>query len=434
MKSPKDMKVIQIDITNACVNRCSNCTRFCGHHKKPFFMDFETFKKAVDSFEGYEGCVGIIGGEPTLHPEIEKFIDYLKEKRIGKSLLVSREPIDNMQKHIYSNLNNIKAKIGFWSSLNKSYYRHFETINEAFDWQLLNDHNNKCLHQAILMSRKDLGISDEVFYKRRDNCFAQNTWSATITPKGAFFCEIAGALDMLFNGKGGWEIEKDWWKRTPDQFQDQLHWCEICSLCLDVPKRISNEDIDDVSETLLEKLKELDSPKIKAGRYCLHTKDDYLKKKSKYKSFKRENDYMEAGSNIRTTTENKNYYPKSFDIYDVESVKKNVSKKNDWVVIIKNSHSDKNAKKAVKYLKKRVINPGCLYKYRDVLIFNVLARSIRDYLAKSELDFSKIESYYPQDKIIEIDIRPSFIKKVKNIKKAGMAIREIKRMSHYFWI
>ena len=78
MISPKDQKVIQIDVTNACVHRCSNCTRFCGHHNKTFFMDFETFKNAVDSLEGYKGCVGMIGGEPTLHPDFERFAEYLK--------------------------------------------------------------------------------------------------------------------------------------------------------------------------------------------------------------------------------------------------------------------------------------------------------------------------------------------------------------------
>jgi hypothetical protein len=31
-------------------------------------MDFETFKKAVDSLEGFDGMVGVMGGEPTLHP------------------------------------------------------------------------------------------------------------------------------------------------------------------------------------------------------------------------------------------------------------------------------------------------------------------------------------------------------------------------------
>ena len=430
MKSPKDMKIIQIDITNACVNRCSNCTRFCGHHTKPFFMDFETFKRAVDSFEGYEGCVGIIGGEPTLHPELEKFIDYLKEKRIGKSICVSREPISNMQKHIYAKLNNINAKIGFWSSLNRGYYRHFETINDAFDWQLLNDHNNKCLHQAILMARKDLNIPDEEFIKKRDKCFAQNTWSATVTPKGAFFCEVAAALDMLFNGPGGWEIEKGWWRRTPDEFGEQLKWCELCSLCLDVPKRMAWEDIDDISETLLEKLKEVNSPKIKAGKYCLHTLDDYSKKKKNYKSFTKENDYMEAGSNIRTTTDNKNYYPRTFDIALSDEVQSILKKKTDWVIVSKNI---KDAQKISKILKKYVLNPGCLYKYNDELIFNVLARSIRDNIKAGDLDFNNLISYYPEDKIICISNIQTFNKIIEKNSCKIKKIVALLKIYKYFW-
>ena len=94
MRSPKDMQIIQIDITNACPNTCSNCTRFCGHHKKPFFMDFDTFKQAVDSLQDFPGMVGIIGGEPTLHPEFEKFADYLRDSRIGanKRYKIFRKP------------------------------------------------------------------------------------------------------------------------------------------------------------------------------------------------------------------------------------------------------------------------------------------------------------------------------------------------------
>jgi len=402
MKSPQDMKIIQIDITNACVNRCSNCTRFCGHHKKPFFMDFETFKKAVDSFEGYEGCVGIIGGEPTLHPELENFIDYLREKRIGKTLKLSREPISDMQKHIYRYLNNDLSKIGFWSSLNRGYYKNFEVINDSFDWQLLNDHNNKCLHQAILMARKDLGISDKEFLKKRDNCFAQNTWSATITPKGAFFCEVAAAFDMLFDGPGGWPIEKGWWKRQPEEFGEQLQWCELCSLCLDVPQRISCEDIDDISPTLYEKLKKIDSPKLKQGKYCLHDKNTYDNNKIDYKSFVNCGDYMAAGNNIRTTTDNKNYYPRNFDIISEKEVGNIIKKNTDWVVISQNKNT---AKKLVKYLKTQVINPGCIYKYQNEKVFNPMARSIRDYInTPKQFDFSKIEEYYPSDKIICIDI------------------------------
>ncbi len=80
MKSPRHMRIIEIDITNACDKRCSNCTRLCGHHKKPYFMDFDTFKRAVDSLDGYQGIRSIMGGEPTLHPEFERFIRYLGSK------------------------------------------------------------------------------------------------------------------------------------------------------------------------------------------------------------------------------------------------------------------------------------------------------------------------------------------------------------------
>ena len=55
---PSEMEFIQIDITNACNMRCSNCTRFCGNHAGTFFMDFDIFKRAIDSMEGYEGVVG----------------------------------------------------------------------------------------------------------------------------------------------------------------------------------------------------------------------------------------------------------------------------------------------------------------------------------------------------------------------------------------
>ncbi|MBO6178669.1 MAG: hypothetical protein J6O04_05825 [Selenomonadaceae bacterium] len=132
--------------------------------------------------------------------------------------------------------------------------------------QFLNDHINSSYHQPGLFARKDLGIPDDEWIKLRDKCWIQNEWSATITPKGAFFCEIAGALDMLFDGPGGWKIEPGWWRRTPEEFGDQLHWCELCGFALDTFMRDAEEETDDVSPTLYEKLKELGSPRMKAGR------------------------------------------------------------------------------------------------------------------------------------------------------------------------
>ena len=279
MKSPQDMRIIQIDITNACIHKCSNCTRFCGHHKKPFFMDWDTFKKAVDSFEGYKGTVGIMGGEPTLHPEFERFVCYIKDHPYfpkTENLLV-RPAKDFMkmiakmeQRDTYINKEHgIERRCvhgyGLWSALSGKYNEYYELIQDTFNFQALNDHTAVMYHSPIMVRRKDLHISDEEWIKARDNCWAQREWSATITPKGAFFCEIAGALDMLFDGPGGWPIEPGWWKRTPDQFGDQLKWCELCGITLSSFTRDANEEVDDMSRWYYDRLRELGSPKLKAG-------------------------------------------------------------------------------------------------------------------------------------------------------------------------
>ena len=282
MRSPSDMEFIQIDITNACNMRCSNCTRFCGNHEKNFFMDFETFKRAVDSMEGFEGVTGLIGGEPTLHPEFERFADYMREKfgrpsGADRLLYPQKDFIHSIHDREFG-CEKIRERAdgshymrkhgaGLWSNMSGTYRKYYEVIQDTFSVEYLNDHLNPSYHQPGLFSRKDLGIPDSEWFGLRDKCWVQNTWSASITPKGAFFCEIAGALDMLFDGPGGWEIERDWWKRSPKDFADQLHWCEICGFALEgrTFTRDSQEETDDVSPSVYEMLKKTESPKLKSG-------------------------------------------------------------------------------------------------------------------------------------------------------------------------
>lgn len=277
MKSPRHMRIIEIDITNACDKRCSNCTRLCGHQRKPFFMDYETFKRAVDSLDGYQGIRSMMGGEPTLHPEFERFIRYLGSKfpkRENPLIYPQKDFIKKIHEIELNNFRMINDGVeridivgpGMFSNMGVSYKRHYEIISDILPFQGLNDHLNPIYHQTALITRKELGISDEEWIPMRDACWIQNEWSAGITPKGCFFCEVAGVLDMLLDGPGGWPIEPGWWKRTPDQFGDQLHWCEICGFALDTFTRDSAEEIDDMSPEWYERLKKLKSPKLASGR------------------------------------------------------------------------------------------------------------------------------------------------------------------------
>lgn len=292
------MKVIQIELTNACPMRCANCTRFCGHHTKPFFMDFETFKKAVDSLKGFRGIVGIMGGEPTQHPEFKRFMEYYRAN-VGyddhsATLL---EPSADFMRHVLANGYHVDYgnHRGLWTSVTHRYYENFELIQDTFGYQLLNDHTNPSMHQTHMVTRKELGIPDADWFKMRDRCWVQNLWSASITPKGAFFCEVAAAMDATLGGPGGWPIEPGWWQRTPEDFKDQLHWCEMCSACLPMPSRDANDETDDVSPVWAVKLKEINSPKLRKG--LVNTFDPVAYQEDQHSIIQKPTPYMDDQEN-----------------------------------------------------------------------------------------------------------------------------------------
>jgi hypothetical protein len=387
MKSPAAMKVIQIDITNACHKACSNCTRFCGEHPKPFFMDVETFKKAVDSMDGYEGIVGIMGGEPTLHPQFGEMMEYYAEKieepRPGAFI---GAPTPSFKEYGRMVKYQRGRKRGLWSSLGAGYYRNFEQIQDVFPYQNLNDHQTVNTHQAILITRKELGIPDEEWFKLRDNCWIQNIWSASITPKGAFFCEIAAALDTLFNGPGGWPIEPGWWKRKPSDFGEQLNWCEMCSVALKVPTMNANEDTDIVSPLMYEKLKQVNGPKVRKNQLVVLDPKAY--DASKIEGHEADPIWYfpkDQRDEARISPTNVTLHPHRIDVAVLhgESPKATLSREqveslqfSDWVAVFRDPASVNP--EFLESAANCILNPGCVYTHAEnVWLFNRRARALR---------------------------------------------------------
>lgn len=76
---------IQIEITEACTERCIHC--YCEDFK-PVFMPFELFEKVVREFREQGGIqVGITGGECMLHPEFDRFLKCVRENDLIVSIL-----------------------------------------------------------------------------------------------------------------------------------------------------------------------------------------------------------------------------------------------------------------------------------------------------------------------------------------------------------
>jgi hypothetical protein len=195
-------------------------------------MSFEQFKDAVDSMIGYPKMTGIMGGEPLLHPEFEKFCKYLSFKIPYKQL-------------------------GLWTSLPTGYEHYREIICKTFYNIFINDHTiPNIYHCPVLVAIEEVIPDSNLMYSLIDHCWAQENWSASINPKGAFFCEIAASMSILFDGSNGWPVQLGWWWRTPKDFKEQIEeFCPRCGLAAPLPRRSSIEIVDDISPNNFELLK-----------------------------------------------------------------------------------------------------------------------------------------------------------------------------------
>lgn len=289
MRSPAEMQTIQIELTSACVLKCSNCTRFSGTHVTPSFLSFDQFKAAIDSLAGYaqlpHAIVGFMGGEPLLHPQFREFCEYALTK-------IERR------------------KLGLWSTFPDApkYKGYADTIVKTFGVILLNDHSRDDIkHAPVLMASEEFfrkpcpvcngektdpadaamrcphcdgkgDVTDEVnLFQAVQHCWVQESWSASINAKGAWFCEVAAALSDLFGGPEGWPVEADWWKRVPADFKEQMDWaCRKCGAALPLTRiRSSQDPKDDVSQGNLDRLIQIKSKKVARGEYALRDRFEF---------------------------------------------------------------------------------------------------------------------------------------------------------------
>jgi len=262
--------VAQIDVTHGCHLSCGNCTRYVGNHRHIARMTLDQVREAIRSLDGFPGRIGLMGGEPTMHPQ---FLEILA---------IFREEIPDRRRR------------EFWTA------GHLWDLYEAdilatFDRDLIayNDHTQDTgRHQPLAIAIDEIIDDEELKAELIDNCWVQQQWSPAINAHGAYFCEVAGAQDAMLNkGANAWKVEADWWNKTPEQFRDQRDkFCGNCSAALPLPKFSDGRGGRDgptkdvVSPGMLEKMLAAGSPKMRRGQYTIWdrklTRDDIEKMKA----------------------------------------------------------------------------------------------------------------------------------------------------------
>jgi len=211
-------------------------------------MPLEQVKAALETVVDYPKMVGIMGGEPLLHPQFNEICEEATSK-------VPRE------------------RLGLWTCLPKGKEAYGPLIANTFGNIFINDHSRKDIYHApILIGMREITLDMKRAWVEIDKCWVQNCWSASINPYGAYFCEVAASLALLFQEKeDAWPVTSDWWMKTPKDFTAQMErFCPRCGMAAPLSRRLSIEGFDDVSPLNAIALKGK-SKKVDQGRVVVST-------------------------------------------------------------------------------------------------------------------------------------------------------------------
>lgn len=159
------VKDLCFEIIETCPNRC----RFCSSNsslERNRSISFTDFKRVIDYFISKGGIkeLSLSGGEPFLHPDLEKMIEYAKKYNIRtviftsgvkKRIPISDEEIKSCLEEMNKELESIE-KYEPWNDRAK------QNIRKFYD-RVINPSDSSCITKNELNRLKNLGLDKIVF-------------------------------------------------------------------------------------------------------------------------------------------------------------------------------------------------------------------------------------------------------------------------------
>lgn len=224
-----------IDVNNVCAHQCIYCIKGIRHLRPDhlFQLTVDEIRTALETLADFPGKVGITGGEPLNHPDIEGMFRAVRD-------IIPRQ----------------KAMI-FTSSPKHKIYK--TLIDETFGEVYINMHDDEqreiCLHQPLLLAVGDMVHDLNILNALIDQCWCDRMWSPVVSKKGAFFCDCCVGIDMMLDMEGGWPVEKGWWKRM-DTSDQRDRYCHLCGMCLPYEQQPLKDATEKVSAEMYARMKE----------------------------------------------------------------------------------------------------------------------------------------------------------------------------------
>jgi hypothetical protein len=199
-------RFVEIDITYRCNLKCNNCNRSCTQAPSKMDMPLET----IESFLNQSLSRGIrwrririLGGEPTLHPQLVSILQMiLAHKSMHNPDVRIVLCTNGAGQHVGKVLARLPEGVVIKSTAKGKRQRLFRPFN--------------------------LAPVDSVKYRFADfaaGCRILSDCGLGLTPSGYYACAVAGAIDRVF----GMNLGRKNIPASDDEMRDQMNvFCRLC--------------------------------------------------------------------------------------------------------------------------------------------------------------------------------------------------------------
>jgi len=197
---------IELDITYSCNIGCLNCARLLRQAPTSEHMTIEQVKRFIDESVAQKvkwEVIGIVGGEPTLHPDLYEIVRLLLDYK--------KNYLPDCVMTLFTNGFSEKTK-QVLAGLPKELLIENSMKTGPYVW-----------HYPVTLAPCDLKRYRFADYSV--GCFVTRICGIALTPFGYYHCPVAGAIDRIFGfdkGRRGLPLEMDSLK---DQFEQFCRYC-----------------------------------------------------------------------------------------------------------------------------------------------------------------------------------------------------------------
>jgi hypothetical protein len=194
---------IELDITWACDLRCHNCNRSCSQAPTGEGMSAAQVRAFVDQSlargQRWER-IRILGGEPTLHPELDAILAELARYRAA----CPQTRVELATHGHGERVRAVLARLPAWVAVDDSH-----KVDRAPAFEPFND------------APVDRGVRSDF----RNGCPVTEVCGVGLGPRGYYACAVAGAIDRVVGYGAGRPTLPD----PEDEMVDQLDsFCRLC--------------------------------------------------------------------------------------------------------------------------------------------------------------------------------------------------------------